>query len=189
MNNKDEGLDSVGYGRPPRHSRWQPGQSGNPKGRPKTSRDADTLLRNALLETVTAKENGRAQKMTTVEAILTRLVNNAAMGDHRSIKLLLRLIDNLKLFKTEKRRQVLSSQVAEGLMQRLCYGTEPIEKAEEPIKEEVLSVPPPASPAITEAPAATRTEGRKPSSNFTRKESEWLKPPIIGHRLNKRYLY
>ena len=27
--------DKVGYGKPPKHSRFQPGRSGNPRGRPK----------------------------------------------------------------------------------------------------------------------------------------------------------
>ncbi len=181
MSNKDDSCYSVGYGKPPRHTQFQPGRSGNPKGRPKTSRDSDTLLRNALLETVTATENGRAQKMTKAEAILTRLVNNAVMGDPRYVKLLIGRIDSLTLFKSGKRRGGVS-EVIKGLRERLCASAKDhVEKAEIPNDPEVLSAPQPA----TEPPAEKRSEEHHPSLDIARKEHAWPKPLIIGHRLRK----
>ena len=41
----EEGMYQVGYCRPPLHSRFKPGQSGNPKGRPKQSRNMRTIVK------------------------------------------------------------------------------------------------------------------------------------------------
>ena len=41
----EEGMYQVGYCRPPLHSRFKPGQSGNPKGRPRQSRNMRTIAR------------------------------------------------------------------------------------------------------------------------------------------------
>lgn len=90
MENDDkEGGYEIGYGKPPLNARFQKGQSGNRKGRPRGSRNASTLLDEALKERVTVSENGRRKKITKLEAILTQLVNRAAGGDHRATQLLL----------------------------------------------------------------------------------------------------
>ena len=88
-NDNKEGIYEVGYGKPPRSARFQKGQSGNPKGRPRGSRNASTLLDEALKERVIVSENGHRKKITKLEAILTQLVNRAAGGDHRATQLLL----------------------------------------------------------------------------------------------------
>jgi hypothetical protein len=75
----------VGYGKPPRPNQFKKGQSGNPKGRPRGSRNATTLLKEALNEQVIITENGRRRTITKKEAIVTQIVNKAASGDHRSI--------------------------------------------------------------------------------------------------------
>jgi Family of unknown function (DUF5681) len=54
----------VGYGRPPRHSRFKPGQSGNPKGRPKGSKSLKTLLEGALSLPITITECGVPRTIT-----------------------------------------------------------------------------------------------------------------------------
>jgi hypothetical protein len=83
------GNYEVGYGRPPRHTRFQKGRSGNPSGRPKGSRNVATLLKQQLNERVEVREKGRLRKITKLEAIVTQLVNKAATGDQRAIELLL----------------------------------------------------------------------------------------------------
>jgi Family of unknown function (DUF5681) len=49
----------VGYGKPPLHSRFKKGRSGNPHGRPKGSSNMSTLLDHALNEQVVVSENGQ----------------------------------------------------------------------------------------------------------------------------------
>lgn len=94
---KDDDGEEVGYRRPPRQNQFKPGLSGNPKGRPRGSRNASTLLDEALKERVTVSENGRRRKVTKLEVILKQLVNSAAQGDHRAIRLLLEWTEKLEL--------------------------------------------------------------------------------------------
>jgi uncharacterized protein DUF5681 len=89
MATKRDSDYQVGYGKPPRHSRFKKGSSGNPKGRPRDSKNAATLLNEALSEQVVISENGRRRTITKKEAIVTQIVNKAASGVHRAIQLLL----------------------------------------------------------------------------------------------------
>lgn len=82
----------VGYGRPPRHSRFTKGQSGNPKGRPKGSLNLGTVLERTLRETVVINENGQRYQITKMEAAIKQLVNKSAAGDLGAIKFLAMLI-------------------------------------------------------------------------------------------------
>lgn len=120
MSNNEDWFYQVGYGKPPRRSQFRQGRSGNPKGRPKRSRDSETLFRKTLLETVVAIENGRQKKMTKFEAIITRLVTKAALGDLRSIRLLFGMIASLKLFKSEKPQRGLSDEAFGMIYDRMC---------------------------------------------------------------------
>ena len=65
----------VGYGKPPRHSRFKTGQSGNPRGRAPGAKNLRTLLSEALNECVIVTENGGRRKVTKREAIIKQLVN------------------------------------------------------------------------------------------------------------------
>ena len=66
---RDRGF-VVGYRRPPLHSRFKPGISGNPRGRPKGSKNLDSLCHSLLSRKVTIHEAGARRKVTAVEAIL-----------------------------------------------------------------------------------------------------------------------
>ena len=74
----------VGYGKPPKHTRFQKGQSGNPKGRPKGTLNLSTSLVKALSKTVTVTENGREAKMSKFELMLETNVNKAIKADSRA---------------------------------------------------------------------------------------------------------
>jgi hypothetical protein len=86
----------VGYGKPPRHTRFVKGQSGNPRGRPSGTKNFTTLLNEALNETVIVTENGGRRKVSKRQAILTQLVNRSATADLRAIKLLFDIVRDLE---------------------------------------------------------------------------------------------
>ncbi len=80
---------SVGYGRPPQHSRFKPGQSGNPAGRPKGRRNLHTELIEELNETVEITEKGEKKQITKLRAVVKNMVTKAASGDTRILAMLL----------------------------------------------------------------------------------------------------
>lgn len=89
----EAGDEKVGYGRPPRATRFLPGQSGNPRGRPNRARILGALLARALDQTVEAKESsGRRRTITKLEAAVTQLVNRAASGDQRATLLVFSML-------------------------------------------------------------------------------------------------
>jgi hypothetical protein len=93
----DKGRDyEVGYGKPPRHTRFRKGQSGNPRGRPKESKNLATLLKEALNEPVIVAENGGRRKITMREAIIKQLVKRSATADLRATKILLDLVRDIE---------------------------------------------------------------------------------------------
>src|ERR1700755_320336 len=85
--------EGVGYKRPPVHSRFKPGQSGNPSGRAKGSQNLKTLFHKILKEQVSLREGSDVRKVTKAEAIMRGLVISALKGDGRSMGALFRLAE------------------------------------------------------------------------------------------------
>jgi len=82
---------AVGYRKPPMHSRFRPGQSGNPAGRRKGVRNLMTDVRRTLRVPVSVKEGGRARKISTQEGALLVLREKALKGDARALDRLIEL--------------------------------------------------------------------------------------------------
>ena len=93
MIDEDDPADEskgVGYGRPPVHTRFQPGRSGNPRGRPKGARNFSTALEKTFNKPTTYTENGRTKQVSTREAIFLKLRHKALSGDPKALALALR---------------------------------------------------------------------------------------------------
>jgi hypothetical protein len=73
----------VGYGKPPKEMRFMQGKSGNPKGRPKGSKNLATSFIEVGREEITVTEGGRTRTMTKSDAVVHQLTNKAASGDPR----------------------------------------------------------------------------------------------------------
>jgi hypothetical protein len=82
----------VGYGKPPLHTRFRKGQSGNPKGRSKGTKNFATIFMTAMSQSVTINENGKRKKISKIAAAVTQLANDAARGDTKSIQLIIALL-------------------------------------------------------------------------------------------------
>jgi hypothetical protein len=86
-----EDHPEIGYGCPPRHTRFQRGQSGNPDGRRKGVRTLAIDVKRTLRATVKLKDNGKVKRVSTQEAALMRLKEKALKGDQRALDRLLEL--------------------------------------------------------------------------------------------------
>jgi hypothetical protein len=71
----------VGYGHPPVETRFKPGQSGNPNGRPPRPRGAKPILAAELNELITVTVGGKRHRVTLLQTVLKRLVAESAKGD------------------------------------------------------------------------------------------------------------
>jgi len=96
---EDKNDQKVGYRRPPVHTRFQPGQTGNAKGRPKGTADLRTDLRDELSEHIRVREGERDLNVSKQRAMLKALVAKALRGDARAASVVLGLVS--KLFEAE----------------------------------------------------------------------------------------
>jgi hypothetical protein len=82
----------VGYGKPPLHTRFQPGESGNKRGRPRGARGLKTDLKAALSGRHTIQINGKPLRGNRQELMMLTLATRAASGDLKAQALLIPLI-------------------------------------------------------------------------------------------------
>jgi len=87
------GEDGIGYGKPPKHTQFKPGESGNPNGRRKGSRNFKTELLEKLKSPVKVNQNGRVSRISTQRAGLEVLFAKALQGDQRAIEQVVRLAE------------------------------------------------------------------------------------------------
>ena len=87
----------VGYGKPPLHSRFKKGQSGNPKGRPKGTKNLKTDLREELQQPIMVREGERPLKISKQRAMVKALFAKSLKGDARSTHTLVNLLRALDL--------------------------------------------------------------------------------------------
>jgi hypothetical protein len=87
----DEPAEDVGPGRPPRHTRFKPGQSGNPNGRPKGAKNFATILQQQLRKKVTITVDGKPKRVTVQEVIARRLATDSMKGTTKALELLIKL--------------------------------------------------------------------------------------------------
>jgi Family of unknown function (DUF5681) len=84
--------DKVGYGRPPKHSQFPKGHSGNPSGRPKTVPSLRSDLADELQQLHEIFENGTPKTVTKQRAIIKSLTAAAIDNDMRAVTALLSMI-------------------------------------------------------------------------------------------------
>ena len=85
---------AANYRKPPLHTRFKKGQSGNPRGRPK--KDLPALLVAALNAPVYVTTNGQRRKITKREAVVTQLVNESAGANLQATKMLIDMMKDIE---------------------------------------------------------------------------------------------
>ena len=109
----------VGYGKPPLHTRFQKGRSGNPKGRPRGKKNTATLLNAALNASIVVIENGQRKKITKREAILTQLVNKSAAADLKATQMVLAMLRDLEAQTDDVADRALFSEADQQVIRRI----------------------------------------------------------------------
>ena len=89
------GSYAVGFGKPPVHARFKPGQSGNPRGRPKAQKSDGQILADILNARVRVNEAGEMKQITRREALYKNLIAKALQGNPSAQRLLLQIMTEL----------------------------------------------------------------------------------------------
>ena len=87
--------DDVGYRKPPKHTQFKPGKSGNSKGRPKGTKNLKTDLIEELDEKILVHEGDDARKISKQRAVVKSLVSRTLKGDGRAASSLLSMMMKL----------------------------------------------------------------------------------------------
>lgn len=133
----DKQNSAVGYGRPPVNRQFKPGQSGNPRGRPKGSKDLVTVAAKALSRLVKVRENGKTRTLTKWEAMIEIMVNKAVAGDPKAFAMVLQFKDKIEAHnRLTVNYTELGKSALEHLRRRLGeMGLPPAEQENTPQKE------------------------------------------------------
>lgn len=107
----DDDNDGIGYGRPPKQHQFKPGQSGNPRGRPRGRRGLKSDLQQILSEKISITHEGRKRKITIQRGVLQALASKALKGHVLAQDKLLQLVANhLGVDDPGSRKSALSPQ-------------------------------------------------------------------------------
>jgi hypothetical protein len=109
----------IGYGNPPAHTRFKKGTSGNPKGRPKGTRNLAIVLERTLREKVIINENGIRKTITKLEAAIKQLVNKAASGDLVAMRQLSALAGSAEIQAAASQKESSMVEADQKIMSRL----------------------------------------------------------------------
>jgi len=107
----DRDTPTAGFMKPPKHTQFQKGKSGNPRGRPRKRDDLNTVLERVLKRKVRIRDEER--KIPIRDALIWKLRELALQGDKQALALQRRIIEQAGLAQTDA--DDLDSLKMEGL--------------------------------------------------------------------------
>lgn len=116
---KNSSSGGGGYKKPPKKNQFKPGKSGNPKGRPRGSRNLDKVFEEAFNIKLSSKENGQDKKISVTQALAQKLLAKALGGDLKAMELLFKYKERLDLKEEEKRKLEEKSTQPKSLSEQL----------------------------------------------------------------------
>ena len=125
----DKQNSAVGYRRPPVNRQFKPGQSGNPRGRPKGSKNFPTMFAEAMSRPVTVRDKkGKIRTLSKQELMVEVMVNKASAGDPKAFALVVQFAEKFEVFKrqTQNHRENMDSALL-----KLKRGLEAMQRKEE----------------------------------------------------------
>lgn len=89
------GNHPIGYKKPPKHTQFKKGQSGNPRGRPKRSDDKHflELFEDVLTQAISVKQGECTKVMQAREAVFHALVSQSLKGNVTASKIVLQYLE------------------------------------------------------------------------------------------------
>jgi asparagine synthetase A len=109
----------VGYGKPPKKNRFQPGQSGNPDGRKKGVKSYQTRVKEMFDEQITLTVNGQQKTMSKGEAITNVLMVKALNGDMGALRLVMKLMEEAAVYEEGQQKAEVDLSAAVKKFDRL----------------------------------------------------------------------
>jgi len=125
----DKQNSAVGYRRPPVNRQFKPGQSGNPRGRPKGSKNFPTMFAEAMSRPVTVRDKkGKIRTLSKQELMVEVMVNKALAGDPKAFAMVVQFAEKFEVFKrqTQNHRENMDSALL-----KLKRGLEAMQRKEE----------------------------------------------------------
>ena len=116
----DEDDYEIGYGKPPRHTRFKPGRSGNPRGRPKGAKNLKIELIEELNERINIKESGKSKKVSKQRAMLKTMTARAVQGDTKAATVIVNLVFRLLHDEPQAHEDVDLTPADEAILQRFA---------------------------------------------------------------------
>ena len=96
-----DGYD-IGYGRPPKSGKWKPGQSGNPGGKKKGTKNGATIIREIMERKLKITEDGKSRKITVHEGLYLKCLDPALKGN---LKFIAYLVQQLEQSETKEAKR------------------------------------------------------------------------------------
>lgn len=109
---------TVGYGKPPKNHQFKSGQSGNPKGRPKESKNLATDISEEMSEMIQLSEAGQRKETSKQRAMIKALCSKALKGNVPAISALVKLIIQAETVSDGNTDMALLSEEDNAILER-----------------------------------------------------------------------